>query len=261
MSTVAILSRYVNESRKIAEQTAFRLGYPLVTMEDLVKGAATDWNVPESELSEALRGVTLYDQFFRKRKMKLISMMELKLCELMVEKPIVFCGYIGYPIFREISHVLEVLVLARPESQEKMPEKKGGSKPFADDKILKWLKNIYKMEMEDPNFYDLSINIWHMDESEGADVIINTLGQRRFTPTTYSKKVIKDLELALRIKTKLIEKLPDVRVKSHDNTAYVYSKAFKRGRKTAIETKHAIMWMDGVDYVEIYKDPKSFQSV
>jgi hypothetical protein len=79
---------------------------------------------------------------------------------------------------------------------------------------------------------------------------------------TYSKKVITDLELAYRIKTKLIEKMPDVQVKSHDSTAYVYSKTFKRrGKKTAMEIKQAIMWMDGVDYVEIFKDQKSFQAI
>ncbi|MGM0404172.1 MAG: hypothetical protein ACQEQN_10675 [Thermodesulfobacteriota bacterium] len=262
MSTVAILSRHVNESRKIAEKTAFQLGYPLVTMEDLVKDAAKEGNVPESELSGSLKGMTLYRQFFRKRKIiKLVSLMELKLCEHMVEKPIVFCGYLGYSIFREISHVLDVLVLSHPGGQKDEKGQKGGAKPFVDDAILKWFHTVYNVNMENPNLYDLSINLKHMDESEGADVIVNTLGQRRFTPTTYSRKMIKDLELALRIKTKLIEKLPDVQVKTHDSTAYIYSKSFRRGKQKAIETKQAIMWMDGVDYVEIYKNPKYFEEL
>lgn len=259
MSTVAILSKYIKEGREIAEHTAFKLGYPLVTMDDLAKAASKESNIPENDFLKALKDVSLYHHLFRKRKMKLVSLMELKLCELMAQKQIVFFGYLGYPIFREISHVLEVLVLANPEPGEKQ---KGNADRLSDDKILKWFKKIYNADLEDPGLYDLSVNLWHMDESEGADIIINTLKQKRFTPMTYSKKVISDLELAYRIKTKLIENMPDVQVKSHDSIAYVYSKAFKRrGKKTAIETKQAIMWMDGVDYVEILKDQKSFQAI
>lgn len=262
MSTVAILSKYVNESRKIAEKTAFKLGYPLVTMTDLVKAAAKEGNVTESELSGALTDITLVHQLFRKRKMKLVSLLELALCEFMREKPIVFSGYVGYPIFQEISHVLQVLVLGHPDDAGGRTGGKGSEKElFSDDKILKWFKKIYQVDMEDPNLYDLSINMWHMDESEAADIIINTLKQPRFKPMTYSKKVMKDLQLAFHIKTKLIEKMPDVAVKSHDGTVYVYSKAFKRGQKKAAGTKQSIMWMDGVDYVEILKDQKSFDAV
>lgn len=262
MSTVAILSKYLNESREIAEQTAFKLGYPLVTMTDLVKAAAKEGNVSESELSKVLTDITLYHHLFRKRKMKLVSLLELALCNFMVEKEMVFCGYLGFPIFQEISHVLQVLVLGHPEEDGGKTGRQGAEKNLlSDDKVLKWFKKIYNVDMENPNLYDLSINLWHMDESEGTDIIINTLKQKRFAPMTYSRKVMKDIQLALRVKTKLIEKMPDVEVKSHDATVYVYSGAFKRNRKKAADTKQLIMWMDGVDYVEILNDLKSFQAV
>lgn len=258
MSTVAILSKHVNESQEIAEHTASKLGYQLVTMTDLVNEAAKEGDVSESELSGVLTDLTLYHQLFRKRKMKLISLMELALCNFMVDTEMVFCGYLGLPIFQEISHVLQVLVLGNPE---KAGGKDGGKKLFSDDKILKWFKKVYKVEMENPNLYDLTVNLRHMDESEGADIIIGTLEQKRFTPMTYSRKVMKDLQLVYRVKTKLIEKMPDVAVKAHDATVYIYSSAFRRSRKRAAQTKQLIMWMDGVDYVEILKDPNSFQNM
>jgi hypothetical protein len=92
MSTVAILSKYANEGRKIAEHTAFKLGYPLVTMDDLAKAASKESNIPENEFLKALKDVSFYHHLFRKRKMKLVSLMELKLCEIMAKKPIVFAG-------------------------------------------------------------------------------------------------------------------------------------------------------------------------
>lgn len=263
MSTVAIVSKYVAESRKIAEQVAFGLGYPLVTVDDLVKAAAGDNGYSEKELFGAVRDTSLFHQYFRKRKMKLVSLLELKLCEFMSEKPMVFCGYLGYPVFQEISHVLHVLVLAHPEPGKKEAGygAMAGTSLQSDEKILKWFQTMYGVNMEDPNLYDLCVNLWHMNESESADIIMNTLNQKRFTPMTYSIKLMKDLQLAFRVKTKLIQEMPDIQVKSHDSNVYLYSRAFKRGRKKAVDTKHKVMWMDGVDYVEIYTDPKSFQKV
>ncbi|MFP4032902.1 MAG: cytidylate kinase family protein [Desulfococcaceae bacterium] len=266
MSTVAILSQYVNESRKIAEQAAFKLGYPLVTMTDLVKAAAKAENISEDELNGVLTDISIFNRLFRKRKMnKLVCLLESTLCDLMTERSIVFCGYIGFPIFNRISHVLQVLVLGKPENDGESeagppPAEEDRSDLLSNEKILEWFKKMYGDDMEDPNLYDLCVNLWHMDESEGADIIVNTLKQKRFTPMTYSRKVMEDIRLALGIKTKLIESVPDVEVKSHDGSVYIYSKSLKRSRNRAAEIKQEIMWMDGVDYVEICTDPKIFQA-
>lgn len=262
MSIVAITSKYTEESKNIAEHVALKLGYLMITMDDLIKAAAKEWSISEDELYGAVTDISLYHQIFRKTKMKLISLLELKLCELMRKNSLVFCGYLGYPIFQEVSHVLQALVLAHPAPEDGNKTGSAGSNLSSNDQISKWFKKIYSVDMENPNLYDLSVNLWHIDSAEAADIIINTLQQKRFTPMTYSKNVMSNLQLAYHIRTRLIEKMPDVLVKSHDGTVYVYSSTFKRsGKKTALETKQAIMWMDGVDYVEIHKDRHVFNAL
>lgn len=254
MPSVAILSKYVNESREIAEKVAFQLGYPLITMSDLIREVSKEKSLPEKELADALTDISLYHRFFRKQKMKLISLVELKLCDFMIDQSLVFCGYMGYPVVKEVSHILDVLALAHPESGRESTAKPRESNLLSDSKAVKWFKTIYQMDMENPNLYDLCVNLWHMDESEAADIIVNTLRQKRFTPNTYSRKVMEDIRLAYRIRAELVEKFPDIEIRVHDGTAFVFSKAFRRSRKKAAETKQAVMWMDGVDYVEIRKN-------
>ena len=263
MSIVAIISKYPNESRKIAEYTALRLGYRLVAMEDLIKTSAEDHNIPEKELVQVTRDLTLWHHLFRKKKMKLVSLLEHKLCNLMADDGIVFCGYIGYPIFKEISHALKVLVLAKPTSgQPKTTVSPPESAPLSNDGIMDWFEKIYNANMEDPNLYDLTVNLSHMDISEAGDIIINTLQQKRFEPMTYSINCMCNIELACQVKTALIEKLGDVEVKTHDGTVYVYSKSFKKGgRKAAKEVKEDIMRMPGVDYVEVYRERAPFDEI
>jgi hypothetical protein len=263
MSIVAIISKFPNESRKIAEYTALRLGYRFVAMEDLIKITAEEHKMPVKELVQVTRDLTLWHQLFRKKKMKLISLLEHKLCNLMADDGMVFCGYVGYPIFKEVSHALKVLVLAKPVSEK--PETNDSSPeatPLSNNGITNWFEKIYNVSMEDPNLYDLTINLSHMDISEAGDIVINTLQQKRFEPMTYSMNCMCNLELACQVKTALIEKLGDVDVKAHDGTVYIYSGRFKKGgRKAAKEVKEDTMRMPGVNYVEVYRERAPFDEI
>jgi cytidylate kinase len=256
MSIVAIISQHNSESAALASRTASRLGYRLVLMEDLIKAASESSLVPENELSRALKDLSLLDRLVRKKKIKHIAVLEQKLCELMAGNEMVYCGYLGYPIFHEISHVLKVLVLARPEAGAAPAAnvEAGGS---GDLGKTAWFRKIYHADMEDPHLYDLTLNLAHMDSAEGAEVIVNTLQQQRFRPMTYSMNCMCNLELACQVKTALLDRVPDVEVKTHDGTVYVYSRAFRKGPK-AMSIKQSVMQMQGVDYVEVCENKALF---
>lgn len=260
MSIVAILSQHGSESAAIAEHTASRLGYRLILMQDLVSATAEAYHVPEAVLSRALKDRTLWHRIFRQNKLKQIALLEQKLCELMEGNQMVFCGCLGYPIFHEISHVLKVLVVVRHNPDSASPATNRAKKHAqSDNQVLNWFKQIYHARMEDPNLYDLTLNLVNMDVQEGADIIINTLQQQRFKPMTYSMNCQNNLGLACQVKTALVDQIPDVAVKSHDGIVYLYSKVFKKGRrKKAQEVKESIMRMQGVNYVEVCAEKTHF---
>jgi cytidylate kinase len=261
MSIVAIISQHSRASAAIAGYTASRLGYRLVLMKDLVRASAETSHIPEGELFRALKDLSWWNRFIWKKKRKHIAILEQKLCELMADNETVFCGYLGYPIFHEISHVLKVLVLAAPEPGAAQAQKVLAGARGAARKTT-WFKKVYHAGMEDPNLYDLALNLAHMDTIEGTDIIINTLQQKRFRPMTYSLNCMCNLELACQIRTALLDRIPDVEVKTHNGTVYVYSRAFRKGhRQKAMSVKQSVMHMQGVSYVEVCDDKSLFDSM
>jgi hypothetical protein len=258
MSIVAIISQHSRESAALAGSTATRLGYRLILMEDLVRATAEASHVPEGDLYRALKDLSFMDRLLWKKKCKLIALLEQKLCELMAGNEMVFCGYLGYPIFHEISHALKTLVLASPgDGDAHSPNATAGASRKAA-----WFKKIYHADMEDPHLYDLTLNLAHMQTSEGADIIINTLQQQRFRPMTYSMNCMCNLELACQIRAALLDRVPDVEVKSHKGTVYVYSRAFRKGnRQKAMSVKQSVMQMPGVNYVEVCEDKALFDNM
>jgi len=258
MSIVAIISQHSRESAALAGSTATRLGYRLVLMEDLVRATAEASHVPEGDLYRALKDLSFMDRFLWKKKLKHIAMLEQKLCELMAGNEMVFCGYLGYPIFHEISHVLKVLVLASPAHDDVQAPNDGARASRKEA----WFKKIYHAGLEDPHLYDLTLNLAHMQTAEGADIIINTLQQQRFRPMTYSMNCMCNLELACQIRTALLDQVPDVEVKTHNGTVYVYSRAFRKGqRQKAMSVKQSVMQMRGVNYVEVCEDKSLFDNM
>lgn len=252
MSSIAIWSQYENQSLAVGRHVAAELGFRLVSMQDLVKTTAAEFQMPEAELSAVFKKKSGLKGVFAKKPSKGLACIEQQLCRLIAEDRLVFVGHVGLTLCQMISHVLKVLVLDHPS---------GGSGP-ADPAVKEWFQTAYQKDLEDPNLYDLTVNLAHMDVAEAGNIIINTLKHHKFNPMTYSLQCMDNLELSGRVKTLLVEEYPDVAVKAHDGAVYVFSAGFARGKqKAALQTKQRLLGLEGVSHVEVYGDKKLFDSV
>ncbi|MCU0538475.1 MAG: cytidylate kinase family protein [Desulfobacterales bacterium] len=252
MSSIAIWSQYGNQSLAVGRHVASQLGFRLVSMQDLVKTTAAEFQMPEAELAAVFKKRSGLKGVFAKKPSKGLACIEQQLCRLIAEDRLVFVGHVGLTLCQMISHVLKALVLDHPG---------GGSGP-ADPGVKEWFQTAYQEDLEDPNLYDLTVNLTHMDVAEAGNIIINTLQHHKFTPMTYSLKCMDNLELSGRVKTLLVEKYPDVAVKAHDGAVYVFSSGFNRGRqKAALQTKQTLLGLEGVSHVEVHGDKKLFDSI
>ncbi len=264
MSTVAILSQHLAESRKIAEYIASALECPLISTRDLIDAASRAFNKEQKELLGALKNVTAWPHFLSRKRSEIVALLEQKLCESMADNHMVYYGFLGYPLFDHVSHVLKVLILLRSKEGENSPgTASAGETEMSGPNILKWFQKVYGKQLEDPSLYDVTVNLSsRMEVSEVGGLILNTLGQRGFTPTTYSMNCMNSLGLACRVKASLVGQYPELEVKSHGESVYVFSRAFKKGgQKTALDIKQRIMRMEGVGYVEVYNDRALFDNV
>jgi len=252
MSSIAIWSQYENQSLEVGRHVAAYLDYRLVSMQELLVLTAAEFQMPEAELSAVFRKKTGLKEALSKKSNKGLACIEQQLCRLIAEGRLVFVGHVGLTLCQEISHVLKVLVLDHP----------GGGSAAGDPRVKEWFQAAYQKDLEDPNLYDLTVNLAHMDVVEAGNIIINTLQHHKFTPMTYSLKCMDNLELSGRVKTLLVEEYPDVAVRAHDGAVYVFSSGFNRGKqKAALQTKQRLLRLEGVSHVEVYGDKKLFDTI
>jgi hypothetical protein len=261
MSSIAIWSRHETHSLTVGRHVASQLGYRLVSMQDLLALTAAAFQMSEAELAGVFRRKSGLKGVFAKKPTKSLACLEQQLCRLIAEDRLVFVGCVGVSLCQEISHVLKVLVLDHAVGG---PAPAAGRTAGADNDaaVKKWFQAAYRKDLEDPNLYDLTVNLAHMDAAEAGDIILDTFRHHKFTPMTYSLKCMDNLELSGRVKTLLADEYPDVAVKAHDGAVYVFSAGFNRGRqKAALQTKQRLLGLEGVSHVEVYGDKKLFDTI
>lgn len=251
MSSIALFSQHAKQSLEIGQQVASRLEFRLVSMQSLLELTAEQFQISPANLANVFKSKSSWLGGFSKKRAKLLACIEQQLCRLIADDRLIFAGYVGHPIFQEISHVLKVLLLTHPSPRSAAP----------DPDIKKWFSAAYQKDLEDPSLYDLTLNLAQLDVAEAAEIIINTMHHHKFAPMTYSIKCMNNLELSSRIKALLVDDYPDVTVKSHDGAVYIHSSGFKRGKqKAALNAKQRLLGIEGISHVEVYSDKKLFDS-
>ncbi len=250
MSSIAIVSAEEALGREIGLAVASELDYRLVTLKELLALTAHDQGLPAVQLEEVFRTGGFWRGRLTKKRLCGLARLEEQLCRLVSADRLVFVGYVGPELFSQISHVLRVLILG------------GKEKSREGEAARKWFRAVYGRDLEDARQYDLTVNRGTIEKAEAVRIIRDTLRHHKFSPMTYSRQCLVNLELSSRVKTLLVDAFPDVSVKAHDGSVWVYSAALNRGRQqTAAEVKQKVLGLEGVRYVEVYGSRKRFDEV
>jgi hypothetical protein len=252
MSIVALYPDSEFHGREVALQLTARTGYTFQTAVDVVALLAEKTKRPLKELSKALLPSPFpwHNALFSQRTRDRL-LLEEKVSGLIKGDNLVFHGFLGYPLFRQISHALRVRILHGP-SEPKQEEAR---------RIRKWFWEAYHLDVDDSSLYDVVVNLESMTPAEGAQVIHGMLQQKRFMPMTYSLLCTDNVLLTCRVKSMLRDRLPDAEVKSHNGAVFLYSKRLRRNRKNIAEhIKADLLRMEDINYVELFRDRKAFKN-
>jgi len=259
MSIVALFPDTLQQGREVALQLATRTGYTLRTVEDVLALAAEKSASSKTELAKALQPIPFpWHKALFKQRTKDRILLEEELSRMIQQDNLIFQGFLGYPLFREISHALRVRIFRGPADAAK---DEAHSQAEAKQ-TRKWVWEAYRLNIDDPALYDAMINLDAMSAADGAQVIQGMLRQNRFTPMTYSLLCTENLSISYRVKARLSDLLPDAEIKSHAGTVYVYDKRLRRNRKNIAEQiKSLILRIPEVHYVEVFGERKPFDAV
>ncbi|MEW6670955.1 MAG: cytidylate kinase-like family protein [Thermodesulfobacteriota bacterium] len=271
MKIITISTDRYTKGTEIAEKVAQKMGFECVSRE-VILSASKEYGVPEMTLLKAVKDApTILDMFSRERQ-RYMTYIKAVVADYMLKHDIVYHGLVGHPIIRGVSHVLKVRIIANLEDRIRLEmERENVSEEKArklianlDEQQKKWGKAVYGIDVTNPIFYDLIINVGHIgadDTEDAVETIIDTAGHKKFHPNTYSINCLKNIALSCRVKAALIEKDAKVEVKSDKGNVFVFTKTMKRkNQKQSLAFKEEIMKIEGVEHVEVYSDNKSYMN-
>ncbi len=269
MYIITISTDRYTKGAEIAQKVAQRMGYECVSRE-VILAAAKEYGVPEQKLLKAVTETPRILGMFSRERQRYIAYLKAVVADYMLKHDIVYHGLVGHPILRGVSHVLKVRIIANMDSRIRLEmERENISEEKArknieglDEQQRKWGKAVYGIDVTDPIFYDLIINVGRIDADDtedAVDTIIDTAAHKKFQPNTYSMNCLKNIALSCRVKAALIDKDVDIEVKSDKGNVFVYAKTMKRkNQKTRLAFKEEITKIEGVENAEVYSDRKSF---
>lgn len=261
MSIIIISSDSLELAEEIAKGTAGSVGYQLLGLE-LLEEIAAAHRLPAEKLGQAL-GITAskWRRVQSKRRNQLLAYIEAEVLN-RLKKDSIVCWGLGAHLYVEgVSHALKVRLLADTGKQSELIalqsdiSKKRAEKILQREKLkqAQWSQIAYGLDESDPSMYDLVINLEQISPDESIETIAGAAAYRKFQPMTYSLKNLAECALAARVKSRLLEKINDVRVQARDGRVVVTSKAFKRERqKKAALIKEIAGAVEGVEYVEVH---------
>jgi cytidylate kinase len=194
----------------LATQVAETLGYEAVSREDIV-AEATAFGVSEAELRKALlKPPNLWSRFSHQRD-RYLAFMQAALCKRVQEGGVVYHGNAGHLLLPGVAHVICVRLIAPvPFRVNLLRERSGMGEEEAHSHIEKvdrerrqWTRFLYGVDWLDPTLYDLCINLRTMSLEDAEDLVIRTARSDPFQPTEESRRALRDLVLASRVRAAL----------------------------------------------------------
>lgn len=271
MYIITISTDRYTKGAEIAEKVAQRKGYECVSRE-VILSAVEEFGVPEMKLMKTIKDAPTVLNMFSKERKRYMAYIRSVVANYMLSHDIVYHGLVGHPIVRGVSHVLKVRIIANLEDRIRLEMERENVSEEKARKIIasldaqqrKWGLSVYGIDITDPVYYDLIVNVGHIsadDTEDAVDTIVEAAGRKKYQPNTYSIHCMQNIALSCRVQAALIEKDPTVEVISDKGNVYVYSKTLKRKKQDQVlALKNDIMKIDGIAHVELYGNRQMFDN-
>ena len=196
MPIITISRTSYTYGKKVAEAVADTLGYTCISREELMD-ASQEFNMPGLKLVRELP-IILDQTIFNKHRY--ISYIRSALLKHLAKGKVVYHGFCGHILLKDIDHVLKVQISADLEDRVKIVmDRDGLSRSEAllfiksiDDARKNWCQKLYRIDLSKVCQYDISLNISKFPIDEAVDVICKTAMLDRFKTTAESRKAMVD---------------------------------------------------------------------
>ncbi len=211
MAIVTISRGTLSGGTDLAHCVGTRLGYQVVSREDLVVQTSRLYGIKETNLVKGLgRGPSLLDRFRIDRKIYLEAA-RATLCRLALPDDIVYHGHAGQLLFGGVRHLVRVRIVAPVEHRVSVARREMNfSQREAEDYIREmdedrrsWTRFLYGVEWDDPRLYDVTINLEKVCCDAGCEIVSLLASNPDFAARYEDRRNLENLFLASHVKALL----------------------------------------------------------
>ncbi len=262
MAIITISRGSYSMGKEVAEKVAARLGYECISREVLLD-ASEYFKIPEIKLSRAIHDAPSILNRISGGKQKYIMYILSAFADRIAKDNVVYHGLAGHLFLANVAHALKVRIIADfnhrialVEKRDNISRNEARSLLIRDDhERQNWTKSLYKTDPADSSLYDLVININKLTVDHAVDFICQAATYKELKTTESSRQKVKDLALACRVKSAILEQGFDVSVTSDYGNILVYTKA---GDRLIHNLQKIVKSLDGkikgINNIEIHSD-------
>lgn len=199
MAIITISRGTFSGGKELAECVAARLGYPVVSREEIV--STSPWfGIPVEKLTATDQPPEFWNRLDEQRK-AYMQLVQSGLCERGRTGNLVYHGHAAHILLPGVSHVLRVRVIADMEYrvQAAMRDQKLGRQEAeayieaTDRERRDWVRFLYGVEWGDSSLYDLVLNLSHVSLEGACSTVAFMAKLEEFKPTPRSLAIMEEL--------------------------------------------------------------------
>ncbi len=259
MSIISISRTPYTSSEAIARNVAGKLGYVCLDQE-VFEEATAGSGIPPDKLQKAFsEPPSLFGMSLTTRK-RCVASVQAGLSARYLDDDVVYLGDFGHLLVHGVSHLLKVRITAQEQDRvAQKAEREDCTTKEAEKQIQKsdkqraaLAKQLFGVEGNDSELFDLVINTSQVDIDTATDIIVDTVKHKRYQPMTYSVRCMQNVELGHRVRAALIDLDPDVDVQAEDGKVRVRIRDAGDGKgKRSEEIEQRAASLAGVEQVEV----------
>lgn len=233
MSIVTIFSASYCHGQEISEKVAKELNLNLLDRE-LFELVSRIYHLSEDKFKAALTGSSsLFGKILEDRD-KNVAYIRAALAELVERDGLLYHGFAGLLLPREITHILRVCLVAENDyrikqavEQEGLSEGKAESAIKKDDsQRLNWTNYLFNVVPWDDELHDIVLPMHTHTVKQAVDMIVENARKEVVQTTLKSQQAIQDFLLASQVKVVMTEKKHNVDVRAEEGKVIVILKKY-----------------------------------
>jgi cytidylate kinase len=200
----------------LAEELHQRLGWKILSQEDVSAAAAKAYRMTEQELFRGLYLPANFYERFTHRKTRYLLATQAAVTELFADGNGIYHGLAGQFLFADLCNGFKVRIVAPMEYRIETAMQRFGLKRAeakrhlrdADEYRSRWSRQIFHADITDADLYDLVINLEHVGVDKATTMIVDIMKGDDYQPTPQCVQDYRDFALERRIKAELFFNSP-----------------------------------------------------